>query len=199
MSSRHSILLLFIVTLGGCTAENTLQRNDRRERDSPVMRADESPVDGDLAAAVLRQDVEATRRSIKAGASPNARTRWRSVLWQAAADNSLEIVSLLLRAGANVNDGQDGDYQKTPLMAARSKEVAEMLVQHKAALDTVDGYGWTALAYAAMNNDAEVAKVLLSAGANPSILDNEGNSAEMLANRYEAWATAKILRKNAER
>lgn len=87
------------------------------------------------------------------------------------------MVAVLLSQGAQANtSAQDG---KTPLLAACAEGhlgVVQMLLPHieGRALDVPNHYGDTALHLAAAEGYGEVIRVLLLAGADPSMTDNKG-------------------------
>ena len=121
-----------------------------------------------------------------------------TVLQYAVANGDPEIVKTLLSASADVNAATDS--QVTALMMAAScqslfcsdletkVELVQTLLQAKAAINAQDEKGNTALHYAVLPDDnnqvpehAEyIAKLLLDAGANPKLKNNEGKSAEAL-------------------
>lgn len=69
-------------------------------------------------------------------------------------------------------------YSSTLLMKKRkgiTKDILDFLIQY-VDIDAVDSEGNTALIYAISNNNHQYAKLLLEAGANPSIQNNEGKA-----------------------
>ena len=134
------------------------------------------------------------------GADVNAQDRWygESALMWAAAQNHGEAVRVLIAHGAPVNSrsnlqkvtnrnaGQSllslGNW--TPLMyAARENalEAGRALVKGGAGLDLVDPDGATALAIAIINAHYEFAALLLEAGADPNVVDNEAGMGPLYA------------------
>jgi ankyrin repeat protein len=86
----------------------------------------------------------------------------------AANEGRLEVVRLLIAAGADVNGVGHRPDHWTPLFNAASRgqaEIARMLLAYGARVDAKDNIGNTPLAFAA-DNHAEVAEILLAAGAN---------------------------------
>jgi hypothetical protein len=60
-------------------------------------------------------------------------------------------------------------------------------------INAQDAYGWTALTYAAVRGDKNMAKKLLSKGADPNVVDEDGRSIVMHAVDYNREEIVKIL------
>lgn len=90
-----------------------------------------------------------------------------------------EIVRLLLEAGADVG-AVDPSMKATALHAAAyagRTEAAKLLVEYKIDINKQGPYnGYTALHDAIWQNNVEVVKVLLDAGADLTLLSNDGQS-----------------------
>jgi ankyrin repeat protein len=103
----------------------------------------------------------------------------------------------LLALGADV-DGPDGSGISPLGRAALGNQVetAKLLIAHGAKLDHVDNLGMTPLLYAASIDfgDAEMVKLLLKAGANPSAKSKQGRTALELAETYGHTRQAAPLR-----
>ena len=81
------------------------------------------------------------------------------------------MVGSLLNHGANVNLGKEG---WTPLMAAtllHNESLVYLLIENKPDLNLKGIHGWTALHFAARENNPEIAKALLKAGASKEARD----------------------------
>ena len=90
-----------------------------------------------------------------------------SPLTNAAANGNLEMVRLLVDAGADLNQ-KDGEEELTVLMKALNAEslpVVEYLISKGADVNAEDARGYTAVAWAAENRNPEFIKVLAEAGA----------------------------------
>jgi uncharacterized protein len=143
---------------------------------------------------------EAVALLLDRGADVNAQDRWygESALMWAAAQNHGDTVRVLIAKGAPVNSrsslqrpanrnaGQSllslGSW--TPLMyAARENalEAGQALVSGGAGLNLVDPDGATALTIAILNAHYEFAALLLDAGADPDIADNEAGMGPLYA------------------
>jgi uncharacterized protein len=140
--------------------------------------------------------VEAMRALIARGATVDAREAWQgetALMW-AAGQNHGAAVRLLVEAGANVNARSakktfprprhgnsvlpKGEW--TPLMFAAREgavEATRALIESGADLDAVDPDGTTALSYAVINAQFDVAALLLEKGAKPDVPDSAGMTA----------------------
>jgi uncharacterized protein len=153
-----------------------------------------------LMSAARTGSAEAVALLLDRGADVNAQDRWygESALMWAAAQNHGDAVKVLIARGAPVNSrstlqkfsnrnaGQSllslGNW--TPLMyAARENAIdaGRALVKGGAGLDLVDPDGATALVIAIINAHYEFAALLLEAGADPNVVDNEAGMGPLYA------------------
>ena len=110
----------------------------------------------------------------------------------AGIDGNVDAVRSWVASGADINVVDErGD---TPLMEAsrchRAECVAEML-RLGADARRVHNYGWTALHYVAWRGSdfgggAEVVRLLVAAGCDAAVRDNDGRTAIELARRWSA-------------
>jgi ankyrin repeat protein len=99
----------------------------------------------------------------------------RTALHYAASSGRHELAGTLLAQGADIA-AQDR-WQATPLHRALwHVEVARLLVDAGAPLETADARGATPLLVASGSADAEVLRLLLDSGAQVSTQDNQGNT-----------------------
>lgn len=124
--------------------------------------------------AAARGDVESVRALVGAGADVNASNKWRqTALMAAARSDSMEKVMALLDSGASPAAADASG--ETALHVAASNDVSpallELLVRRGAAVDAADHDGVTPLMRAAERADAEQVRVLLGAGASPTLKD----------------------------
>jgi hypothetical protein len=156
-----------------------------------------------LLVAASKGDAVAVTRLLAAGADPNASVPGRTpsgevvqatALWEAAARGRLEVVRLLLDAGADPSlaDGNGA----TPLMAAAQAghlEVLRLLLAWGAAVDALDPRDSApAFHYAGFHNHADCAEVLVQAGCDVGLKDNDGTTGQQLA---EARGSKEVLRR----
>lgn len=103
------------------------------------------------------------------GADVNAKNfQGMTALMSAVFKNDLDMVSLLIENGADVNvKGTSSDEYKTPLMVAVMKEnleIARLLVENGANVDEYDGVRERALEIAVGRDNFEIAKLLIDNG-----------------------------------
>jgi ankyrin repeat protein len=134
------------------------------------------------------------------GADVDARERWygESALIWAAVEDHAEAIEILVSHGADVNSRsalQERERRRagqsilplgswTPIMyAARenSLQAGAVLAAAGADLDLVDPDGATALVIAIINAHYEFAELLLEAGADPNVIDNEAGMGPLYA------------------
>lgn len=134
------------------------------------------------------------------GAEPDAREHWygeTALMWAAGEDHG-EAVRVLVEGGADV-DARSGlqDFARrrsgqsilslgswTPLMYAARENALDAggaLVEAHAGLDLVDPDGATALVIAIINGHYEFALMLIEAGADPNIADNDAGMGPLYA------------------
>jgi len=153
--------------------------------------------------AVELQDLDTVRQLLDAGANPDARQqqpdpprglvalvkallgRGRSkgkgprVLTRAVVTDSQTIVRLLLDRGAQPEYYDDANYQGTPLCLAANigaDDVANLLIEHGANVDSHNSNGQTALMNAAWGtNTVKVIQTLVQHGAGLNARDDSGD------------------------
>ncbi len=100
-------------------------------------------------------------------------------------------LKFLLKLGANANARDD---RTTALMFAAEDGTPEMvkaLIDEGANVDAVDENGWTAMMHA---NEAEIVQVLLNAGANMAIKNNDGDTVMAMAIRSKQEDVVQLLK-----
>lgn len=120
----------------------------------------------------------------------------RTILMYAAFNGQTNIAKKLIAAGTDVNaQDQSGS---TALMFAASGPFAstvQILLDHGAKINTVDNKEhWSALMWAAAEGQAEVVELLLKNGADPSLKEVDGDTAESFAAKNGHTAVVQILR-----
>jgi ankyrin repeat protein len=136
--------------------------------------------DTPLAQAAARNDVAALRQLLDDGHDADeGGNSWTALIW-ASRSGSIEAISLLLDAGADVNQpGPTGDnWDATPLQHAilqRQPAVVRLLLDRGADPNRVGGPGSPApLFLAAGDSDPAILKLLLAHGADPAVEDENG-------------------------
>lgn len=105
----------------------------------------------------------------------------RSLLHQAAWKNNVSLAKTLLERGVDPNVREDR-FGETPLYYAQSQEFAELLIAHKADVNTQDKKGSTPLH---VTPSRAIAEVLVNRGANVNLRDSKGRTA--LHNPNRSW------------
>jgi len=108
-------------------------------------------------------------------------------LMTAAAQNSVEIINLLIKYGANPKETLENGY--SVLMMATgfgSQEVFECLLKNGADPNQAKSNGMTVLMLAAYDSKMEKIKLLLKYGAKKDIKDSRGLTALDYFNKYSA-------------
>lgn len=128
-----------------------------------------------LTIAIGVNDRNAVRALLSAGANPNI-PQAQSPIAAAAEMADPNIVSDLLRAGADSN-GRVGSETALWRAAVRSNfEIAEMLLQHGAKVDVANVDGDTPALAATQANKFRMALFLLERGASPIAKSNDGTT-----------------------
>lgn len=117
--------------------------------------------------------------------------RGRSPVWYAAQNGNLSAVSFLLDAGYSADD-----EKVPPLLVAINgahSDIAVLLLDHGAAIESETRSGNTALLIAATRGLAEVSAVLLERGADIDHRNADGYSALMLAAKFGREDIVRLL------
>jgi ankyrin repeat protein len=132
---------------------------------------------------------EQISRALKARTNVNAPNKvgWTPLMFALNCNRNSEVINVLLKAGANVKTrSPSGSW--TPLLLAamhnQSLSTFMILVKAGALINEQGPDGETALILAAANNNPEVVAILIDAGANTEVQDNEGLTSLMVAAKY---------------
>lgn len=120
----------------------------------------------------------------------------RTLLFHAVIENLVDMVSFLIKKGADCN-AQD-DEQWYPLHYAAQNQnvaIAKILLSNGADVDGTDSYGNTPLHRATYDSEGrrEMIKFLLSKGANPNRENKYGISAKALAKSIDNYDLSKLF------
>lgn len=150
-----------------------------------------------LSRAVADEDIDAVRDLISKGENVNTKEDSYSKitpLFVAVEHGNVEIVQMLLNAGAKVN-ARDKEKQ-TPLMRLDNDATAELidvLVRSGAKVGLIDKEGNSALIISASYAPSEAIQALIDAGADINHANNEGYTALMRAAESGGVETVKAL------
>ena len=126
----------------------------------------------DLTDALKLRDVAKVRSLLAAGANANEVVRRDYPLNIAATYGPVEMVAILLEAGAGLEQpGRDGLYPLHNAVTMGHKDIVALLIKKGAVVDAKESKGRTPLVSFATTNgsDIEIARMLLAAGADPEI------------------------------
>jgi len=143
---------------------------------------------------------------ISMGADVNFRGKDGKTPLMWAAGNSIETTKTLLENGADVkakgDDGMNAFIQSTFGILSKkvSTDVMDILIENGAdvnsALISKNAAGWTALHFAAINGDIELAEYLILQGANVNHTSDEGSTALSLARQEKYEALVSLLKEH---
>lgn len=164
-----------------------------------VATSSRTPTAWPLDVAVQQAQVEMVKLLLASGAKFHGGELAKAA-FAGSQDESLAMVKALLQAGADVNSPHP-DYRHTALLWASFKgykdSVKLLLAQPGIKLDAINIDGGTALMAAAENGHAEIAEMLLKAGANVRITDERGETATSLAQKALAKQQVMVEKQQA--
>lgn len=114
-----------------------------------------------------------------------------TALMMAAFKGKLQAARALLQRGAAVN--RPGWTPLHYAAASGNADIAALLIEHKAELDSRAPDGATPLIMAAQEGKEEIVRLLLARGANPFLLDNYKRTALRVAELAEKREIAQLL------
>ena len=132
----------------------------------------------DLLQACATGDAASVRALLAAGVSANAMDGDRETpLMYAAHFNHIEVVQVLLDAGANM-EAVSEDYRALHWAAMYGNlDIVRLFLERGAEMNATNRWGQTALLRAASMGHTAIVRILLHYGADVSILDEDGKSA----------------------
>jgi uncharacterized protein len=182
---------LLAATLAGCGGDDSDVGDGLR------------PIDRRLLAAAYENDIDAARRLVANGADVNAKDDSQQSAYLIATSevgDDPRLLDLTLGAGADV-DAKDS-FNGTGLIRAAERgypRIIARLLETDIDVDHVNRLGWTALLEAVILGEGgrphiRTVRLLLAAGADPSIPDESGTTALAHARRRGFEAIERILR-----
>lgn len=117
-----------------------------------------------------------------------------TALGYAASKGHLEIMELLLKAGANPNTSGEVTTLQSGVLGGL--ETVLLLIQAGADVNRIDKYGETALMSAAAIGKLDIVKELVQNGADPKLEDKRGNTALKRAQRNKRTRVAEFLKQS---
>jgi ankyrin repeat protein len=141
-------------------------------------------------------NVRAVRKALLRGANPNGRYRHRTLLNWAAQEGRDSVVAVLLKKGADPNQG-DTHIRVRPLHTAAGEghvHIVRRLLRAGAKPNIrVKGMG-SPLILAACYGRLDCVRTLVQAGANVDLRDEDGKRAIDYARRYSQTEVVKFLK-----
>ena len=131
---------------------------------------------GKLTDAVKLRDVALVRSLLAAGEDVQEKVKGDYPLNVAALYGPVEMVNVLLEGGADIErPSRDGLRPLHNAVLSGRKEAVKLLLQKGAVVDSKENWGRTPLLRfaASAGSDIEIARMLLAAGADPGIEDEE--------------------------
>lgn len=150
--------------------------------------------------SILQEDFEVVKKYIATKKNVNIKDKsnGKTMLHVAAQSGNFELVKLLIDAGAKVN-AKDAEGRTPLLMVGGDDEenalkIFKFLIAKGADVNVrdKDNYGMTLLMMACDDDNLEGVKFFLSAGANPNLKDDDGETAMMKTTSEEI---KKLLKK----
>ena len=130
----------------------------------------------DLLNAVMKSDLDEVKALIEAGVDVNEEAmEGKAPLFVACFRKTWDIALELLKAGADPNR-KCGESYPLPERGYLSAEVTEACIKAGVNLELCDKRGLTALQKACIDGSESSALVLLNAGANAKLVDDEGKT-----------------------
>ncbi len=165
MSVKQNMMRAVVLAVAGLVSAGTVAGTKAPREDVHAIDADGTTP---LHWAVYRNDVEAVKRLLKAGAEVNASNDYGATpLSEAAVSGNVEVIRRLLDAGADVN-ATNADGQSPLMVIARSANVAAAKLLIERGADVNQREEWrqqTALMWAAAEAQPEMVRLLIAHGA----------------------------------
>ena len=167
-----------------------------------MARLDQRTLDTRLISAAWDNDVDRAQELIDAGADVNAKDKTeQSAYLITTSEGYLSLLNLTLRHGADVRSLDS--FNGTGLIRAAERghaDVVARLLETEVEVNHVNELGWTALLEAVILGDGSpryqrTVRLLLDAGADPSITDSDGVTPLEHAEAHGFDEIAAILRR----
>jgi ankyrin repeat protein len=150
-----------------------------------------------LCVAAELDELSIAKTLIVSGANVDMRdARGKTPLCSAAAKNSRQVVELLLAKGADVSAILNAEQRFTALHIAakfNACEVATLLIENGASVNSLEKGGWTPLHYAADCGSLEMVRLLVHHGANVTKETKKGNTPLDVAKGKDSKATKEMI------
>ena len=135
---------------------------------------------------------------IEHGANIRAKIGERSLFLDSIEKNKVDVVRLLIYKGVNMNQSFTRHcFAEPALIYAIRKgfnEIAKIMISKKAKVNTRDSDGYSPLLQAVINNDIELATLLVNAGADINARNIFAPDAPFMDNRYSSKTSLMIAK-----
>lgn len=152
--------------------------------------------DSTLLKAIEAGKPEVVSTLLALGAKPNLKVGYgdTTAMAVAAKKGDAQIVAMMIDAGGDVDaKTQTGISLFTYAVATKNDAMADLLLDRGAKTDTGRNGEWTALAYAARNNDEARVRQLLDLDVRTYVRNPDGHNALKLAKAYENFGVANLI------
>ena len=187
------IILLLLI---GCSNENRSTDKTKQPQENSQTQTLQNSID-ELFDAALNGDLDKVKMNIENGFdvnSPNEDNQ--SLLMLAGFNGHTELCEYLIKKGAHT-EARDNDGRTALIFASTGPfpKTVELLLQNDSNPNAIDNLEhFTPLMHAAAEGQLEVVKILLEAGADPSLKDVDGDTAESFATQNGHNEVAGLLR-----
>jgi len=185
------VLLALLATVLSAGQRNPPEPNPHVRNIAPVL-APDLPAIG---VAAFRGELKTLRDLIASGTAVESAGRdKRAPLLLASAGGHVEVVSLLLDSGANLNARDSAGATALHWVCGRREEkVVHLLLGHHAEVNVPDESGFTPLTLAVISGDKTIVEALLRAGARADFKDVYGWTASDWARKTSYANIAALL------
>ena len=188
-----TVLLLVI----SCSDENNLAEKQKIPQDKKTNQTSQNT--DILYNAALDGDIEVVKKYLETGFDVNQPNQDKqSLLMLAGFNGHTDLCEYLIKSGAHIEARETNG--RTALMFASTgpfPKTVELLLQNDANPNSIDNLEhFTPLMHAAAEGHIEVVKILLSHGADPSLKDVDGDTAESFAIQKGHRKVVKLLKEN---
>ncbi|MCK5457486.1 MAG: ankyrin repeat domain-containing protein [Melioribacteraceae bacterium] len=190
-----ALILLFLIN--SCSDENNSAEKQKKPQDKNTNQTSQN-IDL-LYNAALDGDIEVVKNYLETGFDVNQPNQDKqSLLMLSGFNGHTDLCEYLIKSGAHIEARETNG--RTALMFASTgpfPKTVELLLQNDANPNSIDNLEhFTPLMHAAAEGHIEVVKILLDHGADPSLKDIDGDTAESFAVQKGHSKVAKLLKEH---
>jgi len=188
------IVLLLVIS---CSGENVSADKQKKPQDKNTNQTSQN-IDI-LYNAALDGDIEVVKKYLETGFDVNQPNQDKqSLLMLAGFNGHTDLCEYLIKKGAHT-EARDNNGRTALIFASTGPfpQTVELLLQNDSNPNAVDNIEhFTPLMHAAAEGHIEVVKILVKAGADPSLKDVDGDNAEAFAKQNGHHEVVKFFREN---